>query len=870
MDFVVTHNFADLDALASLVAAGKIYEGAIIVQPALLESNVSEYLERYEEISMRLVPERYINPEIASRVVLVDVSVPKRTGSFRQILEKRDVEIHIYDHHVGHPGAIKGDFEVIRPVGATTTILVSILKERGLEISPAEATLFALGIYEETRSMTYSSTTSEDLEAVSFLLSKGAELSVVSDFMNKDLTSEQIKMLGVMLDNAKSYSINGVKVVITHISLPGSYHGEISYLLAKLREIENLNVVFAIVASRSRVYIIGRGDDPGINIGMVLSKLGGGGHPTAASAVLKEVDIEGAKEMLIQALSSTVGVLKKASDIMTSPVRTVEVGTSVEKGWGIVLRLGYSSIPVTKNGELIGLVLKEDLEKAIRFGFGKLPVEFFIRTVETVSEDAPLWEVHNLMAQPDVDRVLVTRGKEVVGFITRFDLIRELKPNQAWRSEYDREGPELKDLSKVIRERLPEGTVDLLIKIGELAEELGMESYLVGGPVRDLLLGMMNIDLDIVVEGDGIKLAKSFSERFGGKLLKQHKSFGTATVEMGDGTRIDFATARTEFYEYPAALPHVEFGAIKQDLYRRDFTVNAMAIRLSKDKFGTLIDFFGGRRDIKRRRIKVLHSLSFIEDPTRILRAIRFEAKLGFRMDPSTELLVSKAFQLDVFSRLTRGRLREELFSILNDKEIFLWALLRMQRLGLLKHVLGIEDLSERRKELERLGMLLKWAEGRRPDKKFSTWLSVLMVLFQDLEDSELAKVMDSLSLSLPEKKALVSSKGWKRIAEILGRCSKRSEIYMALKGVQPELQIFVAAKDPDVEEKVKLYISELEMVKPEVGGDELKAIGLKPGPIFRRILRSVLEMKLDGFLKSKEEEMEYIVKGVRDGLFDR
>jgi tRNA nucleotidyltransferase (CCA-adding enzyme) len=865
MDFVVTHNFADLDALASLVAAGKIYEGAVLVQPALLESNVSEYLERYEEISLRLVPERYVNPETASRVILVDVSVPRRTGSFRQVLERGGLEVHIYDHHVGHPGAIRGDLELIRPVGATTTILVSLIKERGIEVSPTEATLFALGIYEETKSMTYTSTTPLDLEAVSFLLSKGAELSVVSDFMNKELTSEQIKMLGTLLDNAKGYFINGVRVVITHISIPGGYHGEVSYLLAKLREIENLNVVFAIVASRSRIYVIGRGNDPGINIGMVLSKLGGGGHPTAASAVLKDVKgIEEAKEMLIQALGSTVGTFKRASDIMTSPVRTVEVGTSVEKARGIMLRLGHSSIPVTRNGELVGIVKGDELEKAIRFGFGKLPIDFFTRSAETVPEDAPLGTVHNLMTQPDVDRVLVTREGDVIGIITRFDLIRELEQDERWKSEYEKVSPGLRDLSRVIRERLPKGKLDLLVGIGRLSQELGMEAYLVGGPVRDLLLGMTNIDLDIVVEGDGIGVAKAFSERFGGKLLKQHKSFGTATVEMEDGMRIDFATARTEFYEYPAAMPHVEFGAIKQDLYRRDFTINAMAIRLGEGCFGMLLDFFGGRRDIKRRKIRVLHPLSFIEDPTRILRAIRFEAKLGFRMEQSTEELISKALQLDVFSKLTKGRLKEEVVAILSDEAIFLKALLRMQRLGLIKHIFGIEDISNRRRELERLGTLMKWIKGG------SRWISVLMVLFQDLDEEGLRKAMDALSLSLPEKKALISSRGGKGIAEALMRCSRRSEIYKNLNGLSPELLLFLAATNPEVEDKIRLYKQELEAVRPEITGDDLKAMGLKPGPIFRRILRSILEMKLDGAIKSREEEVEYVLKGVRDGRFDR
>ena len=216
-----------------------------------------------------------------------------------------------------------------------------------------------------------------------------------------------------------------------------------------------------------------------------------------------------------------------------------------------------------------------------------------------------------------------------------------------------------------------------------MASALSFPLYAVGGFVRDLLLGQPNFDVDLVVEGDAIRLAQALAQRFGGR-VRSHRRFGTAkwilpeslTLTNDDGTTyagselpesLDFVTARTEFYEHPTALPTVERSSIKQDLHRRDFTINTLAVRLTPDHWGELLDFYGGRKDLADGMIRVLHSLSFVEDPTRILRAARFEQRFAFRIEPRTEELIAGA--LDLLDRVSAERVRHELELILAEAE---------------------------------------------------------------------------------------------------------------------------------------------------------------------------------------------------------
>ena len=231
-------------------------------------------------------------------------------------------------------------------------------------------------------------------------------------------------------------------------------------------------------------------------------------------------------------------------------------------------------------------------------------------------------------------------------------------------------------MEKKIKDILPTEILRLIRLIGAASRENGCDAFLVGGFVRDVLLGVRNFDLDIVVEGDAMRLAKDLVKKAGGSYVL-HERFGTATAVLPwpvrskkirlDEVKIDFATARKERYKNPAALPTVEFSTVREDLYRRDFTINAMAVAVADKTFGHLIDFFGGRNDLLDKKIRVLHDASFLDDPTRILRAVRFEQRFDFKIEPRTEGLIKEALNKKMLDKTQKQRLRDELILILNE-----------------------------------------------------------------------------------------------------------------------------------------------------------------------------------------------------------
>src|SRR3989338_4893028 len=228
--------------------------------------------------------------------------------------------------------------------------------------------------------------------------------------------------------------------------------------------------------------------------------------------------------------------------------------------------------------------------------------------------------------------------------------------------------------------KLPKEILDLLYLAEDIAFQNNMRAYLVGGFVRDLLLGVKNLDLDIAIEGDGIKFAEELSDRLNSKLIR-HRRFGTATIASRHNLKIDIATARKEFYPKAAHLPVVSPGTLRDDLFRRDFTINAMSISIMKEDFGSLIDLFEGRADLKHKKIKILHSLSFIDDPTRILRAIRFEKRYNFRLEPQTLKLLKEAVHLKMLQQVQPQRIRDELVLLLKEGRA-LKQIMRLRQLG--------------------------------------------------------------------------------------------------------------------------------------------------------------------------------------------
>jgi len=860
MEVITTHTSCDFDGLASMIAAKKLYPKAKVFFSSSPSQEVRDFMHLYGELLPVEKKIDKISLEKVKRLILVDTRWVDRIGVFGEIIKRKNVEIHVYDHHPFHPEAIKGSFEVCREVGAATSILVDIIKKRGIYLSPFEATLFTLGIYEDTGSLSFSSTTSFDLEAVSYLLDRRANLEFISTFLSHTLTEKQFLLLKEFLEKAKTIYINGVEVVIVKARVEG-FVGGISAPLQKFVSLKNPDVVFAIVGSGEKVYVMARSRLPFVNVDEILTPLGGGGHSLAASALLKDVDLREVEEKLEEILRKKISAYFTVGKIIPPFFKKVSPETSLKKVKEILDKEGLQVLPVEDKGRIIGVISKRQVENAIKHAsFSSSIKGYYSRKIVSIPPSFSLKKVQQLMMQEEVPWVLVFDKDKFQGIVTSLDVFNAFYLNP----------PSGENLSSLLKKKVPAKVMDVLFEAGKLAQSLNFSVFIVGGFVRDLLLGKENFDIDLSVEGDGIFFAKKLAEKLKAHLTL-HPEFGTATLYLGEGFKLDIATSRREFYPRPGALPRVEPACLKEDLFRRDFTVNAMAISINPYDFGRLIDFFGGKEDIENARVKVLHSKSFVDDPTRIFRAIRFEQRYGFKIDKDTENLIKEAVEKNFFRYVSGKRIKEELVQILEedrpDKN-----LKRIKQLGILKIIHPkLKFTSCKERLLDHLVDAIATYELL-TGKESKRWLVKLCLLFERVTREEVEDFCKKYSFTREEKETLLTScKEWRKIVKALAVPKIRpSSICFLLDPFPPETLIFTMArtKSKIVKKRIIFYLSHLQKIKLETTGEDLKKLGYRPSPEFSRILEEVKRAKLDGIIGTKEEEIEFIRKNFPPGRY--
>lgn len=869
MEVIISHQSTDFDSLAAMVAAKKIYKDALLVFTGAVEKNVRKFISIYGDL-IEITPFKKIRIEEITKLIIVDTRIKRRIGPFVNVLKKRDLEIHIYDHHPSTADDIKGDLNVIEEVGATTTIILKKLKEMNIEISPVEATLFALGIYEDTGSLTFSTTTIDDINSISYLFGRGIKLKVVANFINIGLSLAQKKLLNQLLLSSKGISCKGIRINMARAEAKNYTEG-LALLTHRLIEIENSDVFFTIVKMADRIYIVGRSRINSVDVDEILKELGGGGHFQAASAVVKDLSLDELEEKLIKILERKVKVGIIAKNIMSSPVKTVNTLTSIEETKKILLRYGHNGIPVVEEGELKGIITMQEVNKAKQHGLGKeLVSKYMSDQVVSVKLNTPLTEIQELMINYDIGRVLVVNQEDkLVGIVTRTDLIRNLYgeghiPKRSFSTYVETSRKmERKKQIELIKKVFPKRVQNILNKIGEIGDKLNFPVFMVGGVVRDLFLGIENYDIDIVVEGDGIKYARELSRDLKGR-TKSHEKFRTAVVILADGFKIDVATARREFYEYPAAFPKVELSSIKKDLYRRDFTINAMAIQLNQKYFGKLIDFFGGQRDLSKGIIRVLYNLSFVEDPARIIRAIRFEQRYNFKMVRTTEDFLKKAIDDKLLSRLRKKRISEELILILKEENP-LKSLKRMEKLGALKYILPAVELNEETvKRLDKIKCNYNFWKRNISDEKIKLWMIYFCCLIRNLKKNQIQKIYKKIIFK--QKYLDKINYCYSNLDQVIKMMTQKNKIspsiiYLKLKGVPNEvLFLAVAENDTNIaKERISNYFKKYKKESLYISGKELKKLQVKPGPIYSHILNKLLCAQLDGKVKNKRDEMRFV-----------
>jgi len=856
----LTHENADFDAVASLLGASKLFPSATPVLPRRVNRNGRAFISLYGMELPFVQPDDLPRRRKITRAVLVDtqsLTTLKGMG--------RDLKVDIIDHHersadLNPDWTFSGEM-----LGATTTLLVEEIRVRGIELTWVEATLLLLGIHEDTGSLSYAATTARDVRAAAWLMEQGAHLDVAGEFLHHPLAPAQRELYEQLLEQSETLEIGGHNVFVAWADAQG-LEEEISTLAHKLRELLEPAALFVLVALDGRVQIVARSTSDDIDVAEVAEHFGGGGHKRASAALVRDRSLQEVREELLELLPRVVRSGVTVRQIMSRGVQVLSLRDTVAEAAERMRRTGHEGFPVVLAGSVIGLLTRRAVDRALQFEMGDAPVSQVMEAGSvTVGPDDTVAHLQRVMIDSNRGQIPVVEGNRIVGVVTRTDLITMWgAPSQpAQRHE----------VVSLLEQALSEPVLTLVRRISREAHEMGFVPYFVGGLVRDLLLGTPIVDVDMVIEGDAIALANHLSKDLGGRVIG-HKRFGTAkwllarcvwrqmTEEAVSGDlppSVDFASARTEFYVYPTALPKVERSSIKQDLHRRDFTINTLAIRLDPDHWDELLDFYGGESDLREGVIRVLHSLSFVDDPTRMLRAARLESRLGFRLDPRSEELIADA--LPLLRRVSGDRIRHELEQIFDEPEPER-VLSRLEELGVLAQIhpnLRCDKWLQSRCVALRQA-LARETWGLKPED--GAFLHLAMLVYR-LNGEQLETFLKRLKVKRDDADDLRLLPDLRAVLPKVGRARRPSAVYRLLQPFPSRVLAvaWVATGSGRQQGQLLRYQTEWRLVEPEVTGDDLKAMGLRPSPLFGRLLGVLREARLDGKVSTREEEEAMLQK---------
>jgi tRNA nucleotidyltransferase (CCA-adding enzyme) len=893
MDVVLCHRTADFDALGAAVGYACLHPGTRIVLCSGTHPAVKDFLALYRD-EYPLIERRSVSPDKLRTLIIVDAQRRELLEPAAHWLDLPDITIHLYDHHIQSDCDFTVHQKQVEAVGATTTLLVEQLKERQIPLSQAEATVMALGIHVDTGSLTFEHATVRDAAALTWLMEQGAYQRAIATYIEPGFSSELQTLLSQILPDLQTATVQGHRLAWGLISTPRYVPG-LSSLASQLMTLSESDALLlghhykTRSSEQDRLTIIGRSRMDGIDLATLLNPLGGGGHPQAAAATLARADAPVLLPQLFQQLQQQVPPPPTAANLMSSPVRTILPDASIEQARRILLRYGHSGLSVVDTqGQLVGILSRRDLDIALHHGFSHAPVKGYMKApVRTIQLDTPLPEIEALMVTYNIGRLPVLHNQQLIGIVTRTDILRQLHHQQ--RPQRAAIHGARRSIQTRLEQILPPALQQILHQAAQEAQRRGWHLYLVGGAVRDLLLtaetdAFQFSEFDLVVDGIttdaevsvGGTLAKALQQTFPDTQVQVYGQFQTAsliwpaTSAIGSFS-VDIATARSEFYPYPAANPKVVASSIRQDLYRRDFTVNALAVCITpqgQSPAGELLDFFGGLADLQARVIRVLHPNSFIEDPTRIFRAIRFATRLGFSLDPQTEAYIHHAIASGIYqySQDRNGktpaletRLRNELKYIFRTPH---WAaaLRLMESLGALQCL--HPNLTLPPHWQRSLRVTLRWLQTLDPGAKSSEpWLLILETLLLNLSPQDGAQTVKQLHL--PELSQLRLHWFWHQASQLqaaLMAQTRPSDIVHWLQYCTvPQLILLAIASPIPVRARIWRYLTAWQHCTPLLNGKDLLQLGYKAGAHFKDILEAVRTATLDGDLPDKSAAIAFV-----------
>jgi tRNA nucleotidyltransferase (CCA-adding enzyme) len=874
MHVILTHEQADFDAIASLLGAFLLHEKSIPVLPFALNRNVRDFLMMFAT-DLPLVQSSDLPAGPIKLVTLVDTqSLVTKKG-----LSKK-TKIHIIDHHKKKENLpTDWEFTETETSSCTTYFVEQLMERNNVSLSLIEATLLLLGIYEDTGSLTYANTSARDASAVAYLLSNGASLNIAADFLNPPLSIEQQQVFEVLLENAQTISIAGKDIFISSAEAL-ELGDEVSSIAHKIYDLLDPDALFIFVLIKEGIRLVARSTSEEIDTSKIAKQFSGGGHQRASAALIRRkknnpLQLRGLVDSFLDMLPDLVEPAITVEQIMSNKPLTITPKTTIDEALSLMHRYGYEGYPVINGKKILGLLNRRAVDKANAHNINKTAESLMEAGDIHVLPSDSLIHLQQVMTESGWGQIPVIdpENREIIGIVTRTDLLKTLAGSNIGNSQS-------MNISSQMETQILSGQFAFLKLLGSTASNLNIPIYLVGGFVRDIILNRPSPDIDLVVEGDAIEFALILKRTYGGKVTS-HKKFGTAKwwplAKIQNGvseqipiaenllddlpTSIDIISARTEFYEKPTALPTIKQGSIKLDLHRRDFTINTLAVRLDGDNFGAVNDHWGGLNDIDQKKIRVLHSLSFVDDPTRMLRAIRFAQRFKFEIEPRTLQLMMEASSL--LDDVSGERIRHELNQILLEKNCIAM-FEQIENIGLLPHIHpSIQWNNEIKKRMERLMAYSPkpgWTDFLPFSQNKVTIHTSYIIWFLSLTINDIQMITSRLRLKNDLRDKLLAAENiWKNkttfMSMLPGEFTETIEKY-------PALSIFaywISENNQTYREKIENYVNKWRLINSNITGGTLKELGIPPGPLYQKILKKIRNAWINGSITTVEQEQQLL-----------
>jgi len=425
MEIVVTHKHTDFDALSSLVAASIIYTDARPVLPKTLNPNVKAFLSIHKDL-FPLWDLDAVDLRNVTGLFVVDTARGERVEGIGDLLKKSDLEIHIWDHHQAQSDDIPAGWKCQEQVGAATTLFAEQMEKRGLNISPIQATLFLAGIYEDTGNLSFPGTTARDARAAGYLLEQKADLNVIKNFLRPAYGPKQKQILFEMLQHSNRINLNGYHISVNKVSIEGHTPG-LAIVMDMYQDIVNVDAAFGIFTDKrkGRTMVIGRSEVEGLNVGSVMRSMGGGGHPGAGSALLKDVNPDAVEEWIVELVRGNQQASVGIGDLMSFPVMTVSPETTMEEVAAVLRKTGCTGVPVVEGKRVVGIISRRDFKKLRKSSLLKAPARAFMSSkVFDIQPESSVLKAARMMIKHDIGRLPVVENGELIGIVTRSDTMR--------------------------------------------------------------------------------------------------------------------------------------------------------------------------------------------------------------------------------------------------------------------------------------------------------------------------------------------------------------------------------------------------------------------------------------------------------------